>query len=104
MGDRRAAARRPRRAGPQAAAEDSRLAAGLETEIDLYRCAARLRQSGHASRAYELRARLDHDGAAVVVGPEFAEHPGAHRGWQKNPPRLYRRRGPQARFRRLLAD
>ena len=44
MVDRRARARGTRRAGPRAAAENSRLAAGLEAEIDLYRRAARLRQ------------------------------------------------------------
>ena len=49
-------ARRTGRTGPQAAAEDSRLAAGVEAEIDLYRRAAGLRQSDDASRAHELRA------------------------------------------------
>ena len=90
--DRRASARRPRRAGPRTAAEDSRLAAGVEAEIDLYRRAARLRQSDDAPRAHELRARRHHDRPAVVVGSEPAEHPGPHRGRPQNPPRLRRRR------------
>ena len=45
MVDRRARARRAGRAGPPAAAENPRLAAGLEAQIDLYRRAAGLRQS-----------------------------------------------------------
>ena len=104
VGDRRAHARRACRAGPPAAAKNPRLAPGVEIEIDLYRRAARLRQPDHASRAYELRACLDHHRAAVVVGTEFAEHPDPHRGRQKNPPRLHRRARPQARLRRLFAD
>ena len=48
--------RRPRRTGPRIAAENSRLAAGLETALDLYRRAAELRASENAARAYELRA------------------------------------------------
>ena len=44
MGDRRARARGARRAGPRAAAEDPRLAAGLEAALDLHRRAAGLRQ------------------------------------------------------------
>ena len=63
VGDRRARARRTCRAGPQAAAENSRLAAGLETEIDLYRRAAGFRQSDDASGAHQLRAGVDHDRA-----------------------------------------
>ena len=68
MGDRRAVARRACRAGPQAAAKNPRLAAGVEAEIDLHRRAARLRQSDDAPGPYQLRARRDHDRAAVVVG------------------------------------
>ena len=49
MVDRRARARGARRAGPRAAAEDPRLAAGVEAEIDLHRRAARLRQSDDAT-------------------------------------------------------
>ena len=104
MGDRRAGAGRAGRAGPHAAAEDPRLAASVEAEIDLHRRAAGLRQSGDASRPYQLRARLDHDRAAVVVRPQPAEHPGAHRGRPQDPPRLCRRAGNEARLRRLFAD
>jgi DNA polymerase-1 len=86
--------------GPRAAAENPRLAAGLEAEIDLYRRAAGLRQSDDAPRPYQLRAGLDHDRAAVVVRAEFAEHPGPHRGRPKDPPRLHRR----ARHKLVSAD
>ena len=89
VGDRRARPRRIGRAGPRIAAKDSRLAAGVETEIDLYRRAARLRQSDDASRAHQLRARRHHDRPAVVVGAQFAEHPDPHRGRPQNPPRLH---------------
>ena len=71
--------------------EDSRLAAGVETEIDLYRRAARLRQPDDAPRAHQLRARRHHDRPAVVVRAEPAEHPDPHRGRPQNPPRLHRR-------------
>ena len=79
------------RAGPRAAAEDPRLAAGVEAEIDLHRRAAGLRQPRHASRAHQLRARRHADRAAVVVRAEPAEHPDPHRGGPQNPPRLHRR-------------
>ena len=89
VGDRRARPRRIGRAGPRTAAKNSRLAAGVETEIDLYRRAARLRQPDDAPRAHQLRARRHHDRPAVVVGTEFAEHPDPHRGRPQNPPRLH---------------
>ena len=98
------AARRSRRAGPQAAADDPRLAAGVEAEIDLHGRAARLRQSDDAPRPHQLRARLHHDRAAVVVRPQSAEHPGPHRGRPQDPPRLHRRAGDEARVGRLFAD
>ena len=91
VGDRRARARRTGRAGPRTAAKNSRLAAGVEAEIDLYRRAARLRQSDDAPRAHQLRARRHHHRPAVVVGAEPAEHPDPHRGRPQNPPRLHRR-------------
>ncbi len=56
MVDRRARTRRPGRARPRAAAQDSRLAAGVEAALDLYRGAAQLRQPDHAPRAHVLRA------------------------------------------------
>ena len=52
--------RRSRRTRPRIAAKDPRLAAGLEVALDLYGCAAELRQSEHASRSHELRAGGDH--------------------------------------------
>ena len=70
----RAGGRRPR-----AAAQDRRLAPADQAEIDLYRRAARLRPSRHQARPHLLRAGRDHDGTAVLVGAEPAEHPGAHR-------------------------
>ena len=45
VGDRCARAGRARRAGPPLAAQDSRLAAGHQAQIDLHGCPARLRQS-----------------------------------------------------------
>ena len=104
MVDRRARARRPRRAGPRAAAENPRLAAGLEAEIDLHRRAARLRQSDDPPRPHQLRARRDHDRTPLVVRSESAEHPDPHRGRPQNPPRLHCRAGHEARLRRLFAD
>ena len=59
--------RRSRRTRPRIAAEDSRLAAGLEVALDLYRCAAELRQSENASRAHKLRFGGDHDRPAFLV-------------------------------------
>ena len=104
MGDRRARSRRARGAGPQAAADDPRLAAGIEAEIDLHGRAARLRQSDDAPRPHQLRTRLDHDRAAVVVRSQSAEHSGPHRGRPQDPPRLHRRAGDEARLGRLFAD
>ena len=92
MVDRRARIGRPRRAGPRAAAQDSRLAAGLQAALDLYRGAADLRQPDDPPRAHVLRARRHLDRPAVVVGAEFAEHPGAHRGRPQDQARLRRRR------------
>ena len=91
-------------ARPRAAAQDPRLAAGVEAALDLYRGAAELRQSDDASRAHVLRARRHLDRPAVVVGAEFAEHPDPHRGRPQDPPRLRRRSGHEARLRRLFAD
>ena len=102
--DRRARARGTGRAGPRAAAEDSRLAAGVEAQIDLHRRAAGLRQSRHPPRAHELRARRDHHRAALVLRAEPAEHPDPHRGRPQDPPRLHGGAGHEARLRRLFAD
>ena len=85
-------ARGTRRAGPRAAAEDPRLAAGVEAALDLHRRAAGLRQPGHPPRPHQLRAGRDHHRAAVVVRAEPAEHPDPHRGRPQDPPRLRRRR------------
>ena len=79
------------RAGPQAAAGDPRLAAGLEAALDLYRGAAELRQSEDAPRAHQLRARRHLNRPAVVVRAESAEHPDPHRGRPQDPPGLRRR-------------
>ena len=104
MVDRRARTGGPRRAGPRAAAQDSRLAAGVQAALDLYRGAADLRQPDDPPRAHLLRARRHLDRAAVVVGAEFAEHPGAHRGRPQDPPRLRRRARHEAGLGRLFAD
>ena len=82
--------------------EDSGMAAGLETEIDLYRRAADLRASADPSRAHDLRAGGDHYGPAVVERAEPAEHSGAHRGRPQDPPRLYRRRPATSWCRRTI--
>ena len=91
VGDRRARARRARRAGPRAAAEDSRMAAGHQAEIDLHRRAARLHQPDHQARAHQLRAGGDADRPALVIRAEPAEHPDPHRGRPQDPARLHRR-------------
>ena len=93
--DLRRRARRPRRTGPRAAGAHSRLAPARQAEIDLHRRAAELRRSAHQARPHLLRARFDHHRPAVVVRPQFAEHPGAQRGRAQDPPRL-RRRGRAA--------
>ena len=59
MVDRRARARGPGRAGPRAAAEDPRLAAALQAEVDLHRRAAGLHQPEHGPRPHLLRAGRD---------------------------------------------
>ena len=102
--DRRARARRAGRAGPRAAAQDPRLAAGVEAQVDLHRRAAGLRQSRHPPRAHELRARRDPDRAALLVRAEPAEHPGAHRGRPQDQARVRGVARHQARLRRLFAD
>ena len=81
------------RAGPRAAAQDPRLAAGLQAALDLHRRAAGLRQSGDQARPHLLRAGRDHHRPAVVVRAEPAEHPDPHRGGPQDPPRLHRRAG-----------
>ena len=78
-------ARGSRRAGPSAAAKNSRLAAGLQAQIDLYRRAAGLRQSADPSRAHLLRAGLHHHRPAVLVRAEPAEHSDPHRGRPQDP-------------------
>src|SRR5260370_28287501 len=65
------------------------MAAGLETEIDLYRRAADLRASADPSRPHDVCTRSNHHRAAVVERTEPAEHSGSHRGRPENPPRLY---------------
>ena len=82
--------RRTRRTGPRIPEEDPGVAAGFETEIDLYRRAADLRASADPSRSHHLRAGGDHDRPAVVERTEPAEHSGAHRGRPQDPPRLHR--------------
>ena len=104
MGDRREGARGAGRAGPRAAAADSRLAAGFEAALDLHRRAAELSQCGDQARPHLVCAGRDADRPSVVVRAEPAEHPGPHRGRPQDPPRLHRRAGHQARLRRLLAD
>ena len=88
--------------GHELAEEDSRMAAGFEAEIDLYRRAADLRPSADPPRPHHLRAGGDHHGAAVVERAEPAEHSGAHRGRPQDPPRLHRRRPATSWCRRII--
>ena len=104
VGDRRARARRARRAGPRAAAEDPGVAADHQAQVDLHRRAAGLHQPDHQARAHQLRAGGDADRTALILRAEPAEHPGPHRGRPQDPARLRRRARPQARLRRLFAD
>ncbi len=99
-----AGARRARRTGPCIPEEDSGMAAGLEAEVDLYRCAADLCASANPSRPHHLRAGGDHHRPAVVERAEPAEHPGAHRGRPQDPPRLHRLPRTQAGVGGLFAD
>ena len=92
------------RTGARISEEDSGVAAGLEAEIDLHRRAADLCASANPSRSHDLRSRGNHHGAAVVERAQPAEHPGAHRGRPKDPPRLHRLSRPQAGFGGLLPD
>ena len=77
--DRRARTGRPGRAGPRAAAQDPRLAAGVQAALDLYRGAAQLRQSRHHRVHTSIRAGGDHHRPALLVRTEPAEHPDPHR-------------------------
>ena len=77
------------------------VAAIVETQVDLHRRPAGLRQSRDRTGAYVLRARGHHHGAAVVVRAQPAEHSRPHRGGPQNPPRLRRAEGPQAHLGRL---
>ena len=104
MVDRRQGAGRPRRAGPRIAAEDSRLAAGLEAALDLYRRAADLCRSEDAARPHQLLARRHHHRAAVIVRTESAEHPDPHRSGAQNPQGLRRDARQQAGLGGLFAD
>ena len=104
VGDRRARARRTRRAGPRAAAEDPGVAADHQAQVDLHRRAAGLHQPDHQARAHQLRAGGDADRPALLLRAEPAEHPDPHRGRPQDPARLHRGARPQARLRRLFAD
>ena len=90
--------------GHAVAGARARMAAIVETQVDLHRRAAGLRQSGDRTRAYVLRARGHHHGAPVVVRAQPAEHPRPHRGGPQDPPRLRRAEGPQAHLGRLQPD
>ncbi len=75
-----------------------------EAEVDLYRQAA-----GTDLRAYRAHSHLvspggGGNGAAVVHGPEPAEHPDPHRGGPAHPPGFHRPARPSAGGRRLLTD
>ncbi len=102
--DGRASAGRAGRAGPRPAAEDSRLAAGGQTPLDLYGRPARLCKPRHPSGAHLLLARVHHHWPAVVLGTQPAEHPDPHRGRAQDPPRLRGLAGNEARLGRLFAD
>ena len=103
--DRRARARGACRAGPRAAAENPRLAAGFEAAFDLYRRAAGLRQSDDASRAHELRARRDHRPAARRPPSRTCRTSrSAPRRAARSAAPSWRRAGHEARLRRLFAD
>ena len=108
-GDRRLVDHRQRPRGPRggrsrAAGARAGVAATVETQVDLHRRPAGLRQSRDRTRAYVLRARGHHHRAPVVVRAQPAEHPRPHRGGPQNPPRLRRAEGPQAHLGRLQPD
>ena len=64
------------------------MAAGLQTEVDLYRRTAYLCASADPSRPHHLCAGGDHHRPAVVERAEPAEHPDPHRERAPDPARL----------------
>src|SRR5258708_14653465 len=87
--------RRARRTGSRVSQENPGMAAGFETEIDLYRRAADVRASADPPRPHYICAGGNHHRPIVVERAEPAKYPGSHRGRTKNPPRLWRDPWPQ---------
>ena len=86
------------------AAQDRRLAAAHQAEIDLYRRAARLHPSQDQARPYLLCAGLDADRPPLLVRAQSAEHPDPHGGGPPDQDCLHRREGQQAGFGGLQPD
>ena len=72
--------------------------------LDLYRGAARLRQSEDAPCSHELRARRYFHGAAIVVRTEPAKHPDPDGKTAARLLRFHRFARHEARLRRLFSD
>ncbi len=104
MVDLGAGARGSRGGGPRTAAQDRRLAPDDQVEVDLYGRLAGFRPSGNETRPHLLCAGGDDDGTPVLVRPEPAEHPGAHRRRPQDPHGLHCHIRSQAGFGRLQPD
>jgi DNA polymerase-1 len=81
-------------AGPRIAEENSRMAAGREAEIDLYRRAAGPTSTRRRSASTPpMRSPRPRPGACLVERAEPAEHSGAHRGRPQDSQGLHREPG-----------
>ena len=101
--DQRGGAGGHRRRTP-AAAPDPGLPRPGQAALDLHRQAARDGQPRHRPRAHQLPPGRGGDRTAVLVRPQPAEHPGAHRGGPAHPPGLRGTRRLGGDGRRLFAD
>ena len=81
---------------------DRRLAPDLQAEEHLRRRAGHRRGRPHRAGAHLLLAGVDHHRAAVVVGPQPAEHPDPDRGGTQAAHLLHRRAGACDRLGRLF--
>ena len=77
---------RPGLAGQRVAAQDSGTAADRQAQKHLCGRPAGDGQPGRRGASRLVQPNGGGDGSAIVIGPEFAEHPGAPRARPGNPP------------------